>query len=484
MAILFLSDGEPSDARANGLTPSAAQLKICRAATDLATKYEDQITMSMVGLAAELHNFSTLKAMAKACNDAPGGAHAEFVFCEKIARSVGTAATSLTTSLTQTRTSLMGRGNDASGRQKRVSTSEKETGIQNSWRYFRIIDHVIFDPNEKRLVNCPGLPPGAIQSDKVAPVRYLSGPPPVLAMNSSHCGLGAERLAFRCRLADSMSPSSFVFAPMVAKETNIVEKMSENESFHVSFCETQNLASCLADEFNKRLPALPGYNSSSSPKINFLSCSVFVLADNDSPDGYRGVLVEKMLDVDRFGWSKWNDNAGGVDGKAYHAPIDVEYELAVMSGGGALGGICEEDSDEESDDEYDDEVEIKITGSVGQISHVHRNVNSPSDYLQAFSHFSYLFTDRKLIVCDLQGVYNTDTVLPMFELTDPVIHYRSNKGRRMVFERTDEGQSGVQLFFKTHKCNDICKRMSLSKKNNVGTRIGANVKERDRSVTV
>eukprot|EP00956_Cyclotella_meneghiniana_P016759 scaffold26736_cov59-Cyclotella_meneghiniana.AAC.3 len=32
----------------------------------------------------------------------------------------------------------------------------------------------------------------------------------------------------------------------------------------------------------------------------------------------------------------------------------------------------------------------------------------------------------------------------------------SSKGRRMVYRRTDKGKTGVNAFFKTHKCTKIC----------------------------
>mmetsp|Transcript_2536 Transcript_2536/g.3867 ORF Transcript_2536/g.3867 Transcript_2536/m.3867 type:complete len:94 (-) Transcript_2536:4-285(-) len=69
------------------------------------------------------------------------------------------------------------------------------------------------------------------------------------------------------------------------------------------------------------------------------------------------------------------------------------------------------------------------------------------------------------MVCDLQGVYNTDMTPPMFELTDPSIHYSSARGRRMVYGRTDKGKSGVNSFFRTHRCSNICKFLQLSAKN-------------------
>jgi hypothetical protein len=46
----------------------------------------------------------------------------------------------------------------------------------------------------------------------------------------------------------------------------------------------------------------------------------------------------------------------------------------------------------------------------------------PADYLQAFAHFSCRLSNRKLLVCDLQGIYDDTAVPPLFELTDPAIH--------------------------------------------------------------
>ena len=69
------------------------------------------------------------------------------------------------------------------------------------------------------------------------------------------------------------------------------------------------------------------------------------------------------------------------------------------------------------------------------------------------------------MVCDLQGVFNTDMVPPTIELTDPAIHYASSRGRRSVFGRTDKGRSGMKAFFSTHKCTYVCKSLHLSARN-------------------
>ena len=90
----------------------------------------------------------------------------------------------------------------------------------------------------------------------------------------------------------------------------------------------------------------------------------------------------------------------------------------------------------------------------------------PDIYVQAFSHFSYRNnTRRKTLVCDLQGVETASSVgkdrAGVFELADPVIHYRS-KSRSGVYGRTDLGKKGIHRFFETHQYNDACRLLGLS----------------------
>jgi len=66
---------------------------------------------------------------------------------------------------------------------------------------------------------------------------------------------------------------------------------------------------------------------------------------------------------------------------------------------------------------------------------------------------------QKLLVCDLQGVLNKNMTPPLFEFTDPVIHYKSSRGRVNVYGRTDRGENGIYDFFKTHVCSPLCRAM-------------------------
>ncbi len=65
-----------------------------------------------------------------------------------------------------------------------------------------------------------------------------------------------------------------------------------------------------------------------------------------------------------------------------------------------------------------------------------------------------------------QGVWNADDG---FLLTDPVIH--TGDGRRPTGRRpgggrgsngkTDKGAAGIRLFFASHACNALCRRLAL-----------------------
>jgi hypothetical protein len=471
LAVFFLSDGEPSDARRHEWTPLHTRNQICNTASQIASKYGKYLTMSFVGFGNASGDFSILQTMADSCNNATGTTQAEFVYCDKMARSVGTALTSLATSLTEIRTSLMGRAERSSG-PKRAVVFEKDVGQKGAglWRFYQILDHRVYNPNTRGMKKLPWLPPGSLgENESIYDLDLQHYNAPFLAMNINSCGYGAERIAFRSYMSEEASPYAFTLGAMVAKETNSVHRMVENEEFHRSFCETQGIASYLAGVFNQRVCSAPSYCQDTTPVVSFLDCSVLVLKDHTVSGGKKDVLVEKMLDTKRFKWSKWNDNGGGVEGQAFHAPLNIEYELKLLGmSNGKLEGVEEEDSEEESEGPSEDdssEEEPSNSGPDSEDSNADASI-TPSDYLQAFSHFSYVYTGKALLVCDLQGIFNTETVPPKFELTDPAIHSVSgSSGRRLYFGPTDKGRKGMQQFLNTHKCSSICHSVNLSKSN-------------------
>ena len=151
---------------------------------------------------------------------------------------------------------------------------------------------------------------------------------------------------------------------------------------------------------------------------------------------------------------------GGVDCQASHPPIDLHKGLHNMNT--MLNAIQEAADGDDDDDEEEDESNLARFERVS-ISSDNSKID-PNHIPQAFSHFTYRYSNRKLLVCDLQGVFNADTCPPTYELTDPVIHYKSSRGVKNTFGRTDCGKQGISDFLRTHICNPLCKLVIPQKK--------------------
>jgi elongation factor 2 kinase len=88
----------------------------------------------------------------------------------------------------------------------------------------------------------------------------------------------------------------------------------------------------------------------------------------------------------------------------------------------------------------------KHTNNYGFVSPEDRNTP------QAFSHFSWVQSNGRLLVCDIQGVGDV--------YTDPQIH--SNDGPNIFkYGPGDIGVDGINKFFTTHRCNAICEFLCL-----------------------
>ena len=88
----------------------------------------------------------------------------------------------------------------------------------------------------------------------------------------------------------------------------------------------------------------------------------------------------------------------------------------------------------------------------------HANLpTGPTVVVQAFSHWTYVYSQRDFMVCDLQGELNVAGSEPFFELTDPCMH--SKRGKH--YGATDKGEKGMHEFFKTHHCNPACELVGI-----------------------
>lgn len=243
---------------------------------------------------------------------------------------------------------------------------------------------------------------------------------------------------------------NFVGMPLVAKEGRF-EEDGQNFKYHTAFCKTQAKAKQLAEIFNERIEELEREgvlalnHADPLPRVTFLDCSVFEFQDHNGRE--TAVLVEKKLDNTKY--KKWNSNNGFVDGQVRtqndrRAKQQPAHTLAKQ----LLDTIFEIEEDDVND---------------GMLNQSKQVVATAADIAQAFSHFTYWESDRKLLVCDLQGVLDTTKVAsggrPVFEFTDPVIHYWSKSKRENVYGRTDRGKKGINAFWKTHKCSPLCKKI-------------------------
>ncbi|KAI5084347.1 hypothetical protein GOP47_0000516 [Adiantum capillus-veneris] len=80
-----------------------------------------------------------------------------------------------------------------------------------------------------------------------------------------------------------------------------------------------------------------------------------------------------------------------------------------------------------------------------------------TDTLQAFSHWTHERSKGKVMVTDLQGVQISSVGTRAFLLCDPAIHSKDV----LRFTRTNLGEKGFELFYNSHKCNTICRRLGL-----------------------
>lgn len=279
---------------------------------------------------------------------------------------------------------------------------------------------------------------------------------------------------------------------MVAKQSRRVGEDNDAMGFHNSFAMTQVMAQRIAERFNarvrRRLNCVRPDGRRGVWDISFLPCSVYTFLDGGS---FRNVLAEKKL-IGRY--TKFNGNNGyvrrdeiGSKAAVVAAPAIAPrglHEDEAQSRAGVTMGVIEEGDEEDSDSDgascvssgdegglpNEEATEVAVSpdpnGDGDGVSPPFSFDPTPECYVQAFSHFSYRNSSRKMLVCDLQGVQSRSAVdedrAGVFELTDPVIHYRSKSGRRQVYGRTDLGKKGMHRFFKTHKCNDVCRLLGLS----------------------
>jgi hypothetical protein len=238
-------------------------------------------------------------------------------------------------------------------------------------------------------------------------------------------GAGGERNAFLMRfLSGSEETKAGLF---VAKEDKREATGAEETTFHKQKLVAQKYSKRMAEVFNSeiaRLSSQPG----AAPRLTFPTS--YLLQTTGGPGEVRYLFVEQYIEGKLV---KWNSNSGFVR-SSKTAALDAIFE----------------DEEDEDEDEDGDENENDRGGGIFAVD----------DVPQAFSHWSHLNSQKhfgeSFLICDLQGFYNASR--RTYELIDPVLH---SGVRETTYARTDHGPKGVDKFYATHCCNNLCRRLRL-----------------------
>ena len=105
-------------------------------------------------------------------------------------------------------------------------------------------------------------------------------------------------------------------------------------------------------------------------------------------------------------------------------------------------------------EEYMDGAYLKYNTNGGWVT---PTVSQYSDTTQAFSHYTWVKSEKQLVICDLQGVTKGDKIF----LTDPAVHSKDYMLLQPKKGGNNLGPPGIKKFFESHRCNTVCKKMRL-----------------------
>ena len=224
-----------------------------------------------------------------------------------------------------------------------------------------------------------------------------------LDFSQSPMGVGESRLAFKCRVRDGCYRGYTEGSYGIVK---IFKNESRYRGISVDQCDVdmQLEARRLAQEFNRVCqPNKYGY-----------TCNVHIR------DAALGEFEEDL----RF----YDD-----DGRSMYVETGEEFLL-----------------------------EREIRGSFSKFNSNSGWSTDEDPILDAFSHWSWVYTDGEALVCDLQGHCEEDDGLPhagerfYYLLTDPAVCTPCHD-----YGESDLGKSGIDAFFAHHTCNDWCRQLDI-----------------------
>ena len=289
LALCFISDGKPSD---HG---GSDQHAILESVETLSKSFGRRLTFTAVGIGSDVKEFSMLQTMVSTAKDY--GVQAFFELPSMTSAALGDVLTLTATSLTKTQTEMTDLGSikqrsvrdvQRESRSKAYNEKVESVSKEEYWLYpaSKVERHVFrysYDNSGRRH-----------EIYDIVPMKNEDAG--FVALNKASFGEGAERFAFRF-FEVAKDGTTVVGKPLVAKESRLVLEGGEEkrQTFVRTFCQTQQLARRVAEEFNRKLNGLHRV-SAATPRVTFLDCSVYVLDDNKQ--GQQSVLVEEMLDAE------------------------------------------------------------------------------------------------------------------------------------------------------------------------------------------
>jgi hypothetical protein len=299
LVLTLLSDGRPSD-HTSACGGSVTEQLVEKIGT-IASHFGRRLSVGMIGFGTAPGEFATLKAMSNAAKDY--GSIGTFEHVSLSTGALGKAMSSLTTTLTNTKTEMTVFGGSVQRTVRQVTREHRSAGVfddrsetdNSKWWEYNDFSRFVWGSGH--------------QKDKMKKVSPIDPRAFGVAMKIPIIGEGAERMVHKFREYDAKG--NFVGPYLVAKESRFTEdvesatSLDQRKSFHQTFLATQSRAQTLAHRFNDKMKGFPGERQ---PQVTFLACSVYTV--NDPKHGNIGVLVEKRLDPAHY--KKYNSNNGYV----------------------------------------------------------------------------------------------------------------------------------------------------------------------------
>ena len=407
-ALILLSDGKPSDTDDYDKSIRISNI------IDLCQALKDKMRFFGMGIGADGTDFSELKCLSDTANIY--GGNGEFNHAGLSAANLGDGFSTIASSMSTMRSGLLSKSDDEAQKYDEakpiVPLKERQSFTKSIDESFKVLRDV-----SRCKLNLKQWEEDRNNDNTWYVVPMINNKKATgFAMDNVAFGKGTERLAYRFQEVDCTG--KLIGKLLVAKETKGVHDERKKFGFHEHFCRIQITAAVFAEQFNhatRKTPSLKPKDPDDPmpPTIEFTKCSVYEYKNRVGEQA--GILVENYL-KGRF--IKYNSNNGYVNAQEIKNSSTIDLE----------GG------------------EANLT-----------------DFIHAFSHWTYVNSHQRMLLCDLQGVLDQEGRRPIFKLTDPAIcTTKTKKGKPLRrYGRTDKHWQGVRLFFKSHRCNIVCKCLGL-----------------------